>query len=166
VTHGTQTAGVNRLWLKRLFRRKECLRYQAVDEQWFREAVEDVPRWTFVDMGCGKGRALILAHEVGFRNLIGVDFSASLCRAARRNLARLNIPARIVTQDATQFDFPAEPAVLFFYNPFGEELMKRVLARIGDVPRILVYVNPLHRAAFSDFRVVRSGEHFSVYTNH
>ena len=39
-----------------------------------------------MDLGCGKGRVLMLAVEYGFARVTGVDYSASLCEIARRNL--------------------------------------------------------------------------------
>jgi SAM-dependent methyltransferase len=40
---------------------------------------------TFVDLGCGKGRVLMIASEFGFRRVVGVEFCAELCRQARAN---------------------------------------------------------------------------------
>ncbi|HLF24266.1 MAG TPA: hypothetical protein VI565_10130, partial [Burkholderiales bacterium] len=35
---------------------------------------------TFVDLGCGKGRACMLAVMHGFANVVGIDYSPALCR--------------------------------------------------------------------------------------
>jgi len=163
---GVQTAGISSLFWKRLLHRKDFFRYQAVDESYFREAIKDVPRWPFIDMGCGKGRALILAHEAGFTDLTGVDFSAKLCRAARGNLTRLGIRASVICQDAGEFQFPRHPAIVFFYNPFGSDLMQRVLANAGSEPRIFVYVNFLHESLFQPFKLSRRGEAFALFATH
>jgi SAM-dependent methyltransferase len=160
---GVQTSGVKSVFLKRLLTGREYRRYQGVDEEWFREAVEDLPRWTFIDVGCGRGKALILAHEAGFQNLIGVEFSSALCRSAKRNLAKLEIPAAIHCQDATKFHFPDESCIVFFYNPFGADLMQQVLANIGNGPRRLVYVTPLHHQAFNRFHLMKKLPHSNVY---
>jgi len=42
-------------------------------------------KFTFIDFGCGKGRAMLLAAERPFRRLIGIDFSHELLMVARRN---------------------------------------------------------------------------------
>jgi 2-polyprenyl-3-methyl-5-hydroxy-6-metoxy-1,4-benzoquinol methylase len=45
-----------------------------------------IPRATFIDIGCGKGRVLLMAAEHGFRKIIGIDFAADLCLTARGNV--------------------------------------------------------------------------------
>lgn len=164
LARGVRTSGVKSAFLQRLLTGRDYRRYQGVQEEWFRDAVRDVPRWTFIDMGCGRGKAMILASEAGFRKLIGVEFSASLCRDARRNMKKLGITARILCQDATTYTFPDEPCVVFFYNPFGPQLMQQVLRNLGDVPRILVYVNALHKEVFSPFKLLRKSEIFCSYS--
>jgi hypothetical protein len=163
---GVQTAAISSLFWKRLGHRKDFVRYQAVDESWFLEAIKDVPRWPFIDMGSGKGRALILAHEAGFTDLTGVDFSPKLCRIACRNLEKVGIRASVICQDAGEFQFPRHPAVVFFYNPFGRDLMQRVLANAGSESRIFVYVNPLHESVFQPFKLLRRGEMFALFRTH
>jgi SAM-dependent methyltransferase len=41
--------------------------------------------YTFIDLGCGKGRALLVASEFPFRAIIGVELSSRLAEIARRN---------------------------------------------------------------------------------
>ena len=48
----------------------------------------DYRRFTFVDVGSGKGRALLLASEYAFQEIIGVELSPELDRIARSNIAR------------------------------------------------------------------------------
>lgn len=168
IQRGVRTSGMRALVWHRLLRGRsqEISRYQPVDEDIFRRAVCDVWRsWTFVDIGCGKGRALILAHEAGFSKLIGVEFSGSLCRIARQNLDHLKIEASIYRQDAANFALPKEPLVLFFYNPFGERIMRQVLSHLGDSRRIVVYVNPLHRNAFGKLKLLDGDKNFDIYSN-
>jgi SAM-dependent methyltransferase len=40
----------------------------------------------FIDLGCGKGRPLIVAAEFPFRALTGIELSPYLCGIARRNV--------------------------------------------------------------------------------
>jgi SAM-dependent methyltransferase len=40
----------------------------------------------FIDVGCGKGKAVLMAMEYGFKHVIGIDFSPELCELARRNV--------------------------------------------------------------------------------
>ncbi|HWG19958.1 MAG TPA: class I SAM-dependent methyltransferase [Terracidiphilus sp.] len=97
-------------------------------------AIEDT---TFIDVGAGMGRAVLLAAETNFRRVIGVELHPTLVRIARRNLTlwrkagRVRTPARIVQADAVEFRFPRGPAVLFLFNPFGAVVMRRLLAALS-----------------------------------
>jgi len=108
----------------------------------------------FVDLGCGKGKPLMVAASYPFRRLIGVDISPACIAAARRNIARYG-PEKIdgsriqlLVQDVEDFEFPAEPMVIYLYNPFPgavlEGLMARLEASLRERPRqaAIVYVNP------------------------
>ena len=165
--HGTKTSGHSCLPWTRILRgkRDENNRYQAIDPEFFNLAVENVPRWPFIDLGCGKGRALILAQEAGFRDLAGVEFSPALCRCTRANLAKTSTDAKLICGDARDYVFPANPAVVFMYNPFGESVMRTVCANMQGYPRIVIYANPSHRQIFSSFHVLRSNENTVVLGN-
>lgn len=93
---------------------------------------------TFVDLGCGMGRALLLASELPFRKVVGIEFKSELAHGARQNAAawiaagRARCPIEVVEQDALDFAFPDEPLLIFLYNPFGEELLRGVLDRLAS----------------------------------
>jgi hypothetical protein len=90
----------------------------------------------FVDFGSGAGRAVLLAAEHPFKTIVGVELSASLHRRAEANVASYSNPARrchdirLHCGDAAQFTLPADPLVLYFYNPFRDDVMRRVLTNI------------------------------------
>jgi SAM-dependent methyltransferase len=112
---------------------------------------------TFVDLGCGKGKALVLAVHAGFRRVVGVELSRPLADAARSNLARHRCGTRqevactVHALDATRFVLPDEPCLVFLYNPFAEPVMRKVLdaiaASVHEHPRpvVLLYLNPVLR---------------------
>ena len=89
--------------------------------------------FTFVDLGAGMGRAMLLAAEYPFRAVVGVEFHPLLARICRRNLAlwraaeRARAPMRLVCADAAEFDLPAGPCVVFLFNPFGAPVLRRLL---------------------------------------
>ena len=91
---------------------------------------------TFVDFGSGKGRALLIASEFGFRSIIGVEFSPELARIATSNVAAFSSSdqrcrdIQIVCGDAADFEIPATDCVLYFNNPFSEPVMRAVLDNI------------------------------------
>ena len=95
--------------------------------------------FTFVDYGSGKGRVLMLAAEYPFKRIVGVEFAKSLLEISQENIATLGPDSgRIETfhADATEFDPPADPLVLYFFHPFGVPALQQVLARVlGSLER-------------------------------
>ncbi len=114
----------------------------------------DWSRFTFVDLGCGKGRALLLASRFPFRHILGVELDATLAGIAETNLRTFHAPwqqSRSLEArhgDATTFDLPPTPTLLYLYHPFLAPILKRVLRRVEQSlqrqPRELwlVYINP------------------------
>ncbi|UOX89998.1 methyltransferase domain-containing protein [Amycolatopsis sp. FBCC-B4732] len=91
---------------------------------------------TFVDVGCGKGRVLLLAAEFPFRRIVGVEASETLCDIARDNVHTMSHVhggydrIEVVNADAAQFDVPGDAGFFFFYEPFSAEVSSTVLERI------------------------------------
>ena len=113
----------------------------------------------FLDLGCGKGRAMCIAAHKGFKQVTGIDFSKELCTAAKENLdlTKQRIPAfqyTIINNDAFYFDIPGDVDCIFFFNPFDEIIMstvvKNILKSLKIHPRkiTILYVNPLHKEIF------------------
>ena len=132
-THGTDTSGV--VWLTNPSSPNfpRGVRYEPCQPNLCMRAIETsgiLPeKFCFVDVGCGKGRALIIASLYQFHELIGVEYSRKLCQIAERNLKRCGIhAARIVCQDATEVIYPSMNTFAFFYHPFGDAaVLDRVL---------------------------------------
>jgi predicted RNA methylase len=98
--------------------------------------VPDPGGCTFVDFGAGKGRALLLASEYAFKRIIGIEFARELHEIAQQNIVRYRSRTQkcrsleIINADAADFEVPAGPLVLFFYNPFGTTVMARVMENL------------------------------------
>ena len=111
---------------------------------------------TFVDLGAGMGRVVMLAARRPFRAVIGVEISPALAEIARENLASLRDPRRVATDvkivraDAGDYLFPRGDLVVFMYNPFRAPVMSAVLENLtaGDERReiVLIYHTPLEHA--------------------
>lgn len=77
-----------------------------------------------------------MASNCPFRKIVGVEFAAELHEAAPENIRRYRNPAQqcrnfdLHRQDAVDFPIPRDPVVLYFYNPFNEEVLAKVLAHI------------------------------------
>jgi SAM-dependent methyltransferase len=123
-----------------------------------------IDEFTFVDLGAGMGRAMLLAAEFPFRAVIGVELHPTLARIARRNMAawrasgRARTPMRLVCGDAGAFDPPAGPCVAFLFNPFGGPVLRRMLARwtrafAGRKGQLeLLYVNDEQKHVLRQYR--------------
>jgi SAM-dependent methyltransferase len=93
------------------------------------------PTDVFVDFGSGKGRVLYQAAKYPFARVIGVEISAALSEAARRNLAHSRqrlacTSVEVVTADATEFEIPDDMTYAYFYYPFVGDTFARVIANI------------------------------------
>jgi SAM-dependent methyltransferase len=98
--------------------------------------------YTFIDIGAGKGRAILVASELPFKQVIGVELNPAMADIAQRNVdhwtetrkadptAARHAPVRLLEQDALEFEFPKTPCVAFLFHPFEAPLMKRLLRRI------------------------------------
>jgi hypothetical protein len=137
-----------------------------------------------LDLGCGKGRVLMVASEFEFREVRGVEFAHELCVVARRNIASYRRWHRratrfdVVESDVLDYSVRPDENVFFFFNPFDGLILERVIANIAAsidaAPRriLIVYFNPQHEGAlaldgrFRKERDVRIWDyHFAVYGN-
>jgi SAM-dependent methyltransferase len=156
--------------------------YQPTDPALFREMLASLPiqfdEFTFLDLGSGKGRTLLIASEYPFRRIVGVELIEELHRAAVENIRNYRSPTQKCKQieallaDARHFELPQEPILLYLFNPLPERALFEVLQRLerslAQAPRPVwvVYHNPLLEATLgaSNF-LERSGgtEQYSVY---
>ena len=106
------------------------------------------PDWTFVDLGCGKGRVALLASQRPFRRVVGIERRAALVRVAQRNLDiwgdNAICPVFFFAGDAATHPLPQGPLVVYLFNPFAIDILRKVLLRLRNRPVRLIYVNPLH----------------------
>jgi len=110
---------------------------------------------TFVDVGAGMGRVVMLAARRPFRAVVGVELSPALAEIARENLAAANDPkrvvhdVRVVRADASAWTLPRGDLLLYLYNPFQAPVLERLLTRVGSGPArevVLLYHTPVERA--------------------
>lgn len=110
--------------------------------------IRDCSQYTFIDIGSGKGRVLFLAAELPFRKVLGVEFATELHREACDNIRRYNwfkqkCPSiESINADAAEFEFPNDNLVIYLFNPFGPEIMTRMLANLArsieETPRHVI----------------------------
>lgn len=120
----------------------------------------DYRNYEFLDLGSGKGRVLLLASELPFKQVNGIEISEKLHQIAIRNIASYNSKTqrcrniRSVCCDVSSYVFSCEPTVIYLFNPFQgpviESLLDNIRVSLLQSPRhvIIMYFNPLHKNLF------------------
>lgn len=165
-------------------------RYEPTPADVFHEMITKIPfdprEFVFVDLGSGKGKVLMLAARYPFGRVVGVELWEDLHRIALANLdsfrGRPDCAAEItsVRMDAADYPLPEEPLVLYFFNPFPESVLARVLSNLREslarAPRrvYVLFYGPVRRGAPWDrrrvfetsgfLRVFRDDPRFTIYT--
>jgi len=156
--------------------------YQPTEPALFHEMLHalavDFAGVTFVDLGSGKGRTLLMAAEYPFRRIIGVELLPALHQAACENVRKYLSERQqccvleVRCGDAKQFAFPDEPLVLYLFNPLPEAglalVIRNLETSLREHPRkvFVLYHNPLLEHLFSASPLLKrvSGTHqYSVY---
>jgi SAM-dependent methyltransferase len=81
------------------------------------------PADVFVDLGSGKGKALLIAGRLPYRRVVGVEIDEELSQCSNRNInnARYRLRARevnAITANVLEWTIPDEASVIFMFNPF------------------------------------------------
>lgn len=138
---------------------EDATHYEPTPIAQFHEMLDTVPEGlsgrTFVDVGAGMGRIVLLASRHPFKQIVGVEVSPALCETARDNLVRWRRmhpviscrDLRIVCRDANTFAFPPGPLVVYIYNPFGAVSVAKLAERLRDHGQgtYLLYHTAVHR---------------------
>jgi SAM-dependent methyltransferase len=142
------------------------VQYQASEPELFREIIESVPAeltgFTFIDLGSGKGRTLLLASDYPFHRIVGVELLPELNEIAVQNIKLYKnerqkcFAIESHAGDARAFKFPIEPIVLYLFNPFPEHVLRDVLNNLSRsrqaAPRPLwvIYHNLVQEVVFDE----------------
>lgn len=136
----------------------------------------DYPEYTFVDLGSGKGRALLVASEFPFTEIVGVEFAAELHEIACENIRGYRSKTQKCTNvksvnlDAAEYELPLTPLVLYLFNPFRPSVLIPVLQRLQRSldanPRdvTLLYLAPFHASLIEEHTALKCVEQ-SIYHN-
>jgi SAM-dependent methyltransferase len=138
--------------------------YQPTEPALFREmlaslmrasAKVDFCKFTFIDIGSGKGRALLMAADYPFQRILGIELLPDLHRVAKENIGKYKSDSQqcfaidCLLGDACEFPFPPEPTVLYLFNPLPESglvaMIRNLEHSVREHPRpvFVLYHNPL-----------------------
>ena len=132
----------------------------------------DHQQFVFGDLGAGKGRAVLVAAQFPFKQSLGIEYSPSLVEVMKNNIASYRNPSQRCfelegcLEDATEFELPLHPLLLFFHHPFEEVIFRQVRARtersLAQHPRevLVIYYDPQCGVVFEEsphFRILKRG---------
>jgi len=156
--------------------------YQASEPELFHEILRALPvapaGFTFIDLGSGKGRTLLMASDYAFQRIIGIELLEELHEAAQHNIASYHskqqrcFDIETTSADARAFQFPPGPFVLYLFNPFPDYVLHAVLEKLRlsvvSHPRevYVVYHNLVHENLFQLrpwLREIHKTHQFAVY---
>ena len=157
--HRVNTTGATVGWRERLLGTLHSP-YQPTEAALFHEMLDDLKidfrEFTFIDLGSGKGRTLLMASDYPFRRIVGVELFPALHAIAESNIAaykkdsQLCFDLKSVCADARNFEFPAEPTLLYLFNPLPASGLNIVFENLKQSlqksPRTVyvLYHNPEH----------------------
>lgn len=116
-----------------------------------------LPLRTFIDVGCGAGRALAYFSKLPFERMVGIEINPGVADLARRNMAALRpdwLQAQridILTSDIREAEVDLAGSIIYLANPFGDATMEAFVqmlqAQLQSAPgrgANIYYVLPLH----------------------
>lgn len=138
----------------------------------------DFGNFTFLDLGSGKGRTLLMASDYPFLRIVGVELLPALNEIARENLSVYKSDTQkcfaleAICADGTTFPIPIGPVVIFLFNPFpATALQKAAVNMIQSFhahprPMYVLYHNPEHEKIlleFPEFRKIAGTHQYSIF---
>src|SRR5580692_2906889 len=161
--------------------------YQPTEPALFREMLAglinanpkiDFREFTFIDIGSGKGRALLMAADYPFRRILGIELLPALHRVAQENIKKYKSDSQQcfaidrLLGDACDFPFPLEPIVLYLFNPLPESGLARMLSNLEHSlrehprPVLVLYHNPLLEPVLTrsvTFKKIAGTHQYSIF---
>jgi SAM-dependent methyltransferase len=138
---------------------KKASRYEAVSfymlENLFTAFRKLSGNSSIVDLGCGKGRVMMVAAHFGFNRMTGIDFAKEVCEEARVNMLKKEkqfpgIRWKVINENVQNYEISPDDSVFFMFNPFDYSVLKNFLRKLDiscdEFPRPIyfLYASPQH----------------------
>lgn len=115
----------------------------------------------FADIGCGKGRVMIIAAKTGYKRILGIELDSQLLDQANENTKSYSAGNSdseflFLNQNAQDANYSNFPTVYFLFNPFGKVVMENFLERVMNCTHqetYFVYMNPRFAEVFSGRKI-------------
>lgn len=141
-----------------------------------------MPLYSFVDIGCGKGKVPIVwrlsCEAAGIeQRIIGLDYVASFIDIARQNHRKVfGTEGEFIAADATNFHYGGlgNGLIAYLYNPFDDVILDQVLRQLRRIPCVVIYNIPTHADCFPRHgfelihqrRGVNQNQETKIFSNH
>lgn len=91
----------------------------------------------FVDLGSGKGKALLIAGRLPYREVIGIEIDKSLAENADQNITTAQPRFRAscvknIVGSVLEWPIPNEASVIFIFNPFTGKTFHDALTQVFE----------------------------------
>jgi SAM-dependent methyltransferase len=179
----TTSAGVG--WHDRLMGMFHS-QYQPTEPALFREMLDALQQhanlnfadFTYLDLGSGKGRTLLMASDYPFRRIVGVELLPTLNQIAQENLRQYKDESQrcfaieTICADASTFPLPEGPLVLYLFNPLPEPALRMAVSNLEQrlrtdfQPVYVLYHNPLLEHVMRESAMLRKifgTQQYSIY---
>jgi SAM-dependent methyltransferase len=127
-------------------------------------AIDVPPGSVALDLGSGKGGAVLTLTRAGFAEVLGVELSEALIHVAQQNAQRLGRgKVHFIQGDAATFTNYDRVTHVYMYNPFPCSVMTQVMAHLGASltraprPLTIVYRNALCHETIVDSGLFEAG---------
>jgi len=144
---------------------KNGSRYEAVSyymlEHLFNAFKKISDQTSIVDLGCGKGRMMMVAPHFGFGCITGIDFAKEVCEQARTNMKEKekefpNLEWKVLNENVEDYAIKPDDSIFFMFNPFTEIVLKNFLKKL-DIscdqfprPTYFLYASPQYQQLLLD----------------
>ena len=114
--------------------------------------VKDINEYSFIDIGCGKGKVVIIWQLLSIKHgieldIYGVDYYREVIQKAKENYRKVfGIEGNFLEEDAASLSCSefGEKNIFFLYNPFDQYLLDKFLGTLENHPAYIIYNNPQH----------------------
>lgn len=112
----------------------------------------------YYDMGCGKGKTLLIAGMTqNFNEVVGIDYYQPFLDIADQNIETCHLDdIKLHFNDMTKFKDFKDTSVVFMYNPADADIIDKVRQNLEESTSkaIVIYNKPLHAEVFKDWRTL------------
>lgn len=121
--------------------KKHADKYKPTRTRYFRKLIQHLKpdlNGVFVDVGCGKGRILILAAMFGFKEVRGIEISNQLSNISSKNIETFRARfekafcVEVLCLSVLDYHFRHDETFVFLYSPFDYTITERFLCKLEE----------------------------------